>query len=93
MFVDWKNPYCQNDYTTQINLQNQYNPYQFINVILNRTRTKLFHNLYVNTKYPEELKQSWEIKMELEESTSLISYYTTKLQPSWQYDTGPKTDI
>ena len=78
MFVDWKNPYCQNDYTTQINLQNQYNPYQFINVILNRTRTKLFHNLYVNTKYPEELKQSWEIKMELDKLGDQTPDYTKK---------------
>ena len=27
MFVDWKNHYCQNDYTTQSILQIQYNPY------------------------------------------------------------------
>ena len=28
MFLDWKNQYCQNDYTTQSNLQIQYNPCQ-----------------------------------------------------------------
>ena len=28
MFVDWNNQYCQNDYTTQGNLQIQCNPYQ-----------------------------------------------------------------
>ena len=28
MFVDWKNQYCQDDYTTQDNLQIQCNPYQ-----------------------------------------------------------------
>ena len=27
MFLDWKNQYCENDYTTQINLQIQCNPY------------------------------------------------------------------
>ena len=27
MIVDWKNQYCQNDYTTQGNLQIQCNPY------------------------------------------------------------------
>ena len=31
--------------------------------------------------------------MELEGSTCLISDYTTKLQPSRQYDTGKKTEI
>ena len=28
MFLDWKNQYCENDYTTQSNLQIQCNPYQ-----------------------------------------------------------------
>ena len=28
MFLDWKNHYCQNDYTTQGNPQFQCNPYQ-----------------------------------------------------------------
>ena len=37
-------------------------------------------NLYGNTKNPEEPKQSWERKTELEESGSLTSDYTTKLQ-------------
>ena len=40
VFLDWKNPYCQNDYTTQGNLQIQYNPYQITNDIFHRTRTK-----------------------------------------------------
>ena len=28
MFLDWKTQYCENDYTTQSNLQIQCNPYQ-----------------------------------------------------------------
>ena len=28
MFVDWKNQYSENEYTTQCHLQIQYNPYQ-----------------------------------------------------------------
>ena len=43
-----------------------------------------------NLKQP---KQSWERRMELEESTCLISDYTTKLQSSRQYGTGTKTEI
>ena len=27
MFLDWKNQHCENDYTTQSNLQIQCNPY------------------------------------------------------------------
>ena len=45
---------------------------------------KKIHNLYGNTKDPEVQKQSSERKMELEESTLLISDYTRKLQSSVQ---------
>ena len=33
MFLDWKNQYCENDYTTQSNLQIQCNQYQITNGI------------------------------------------------------------
>ena len=39
MLLDWKNQYCENDSTTQSNLQTQCNPYQNTNGIFNRTRT------------------------------------------------------
>ena len=42
MFLDWKNQHCENDYTTQSNLQIQRNPYQTTNGIFHRTRTKNF---------------------------------------------------
>ena len=42
MFLDWKNQSCENDYTTQSNLQIQCNPYQTTNGILHRIRTKTF---------------------------------------------------
>ena len=40
MFSDWKNQYCENDYTTQSNLQIQCNPDQVTNSIFHRIRTK-----------------------------------------------------
>ena len=40
MFLHWKNKYCQNDYTTQGNLQIQCNSYQITNGIFHRTRAK-----------------------------------------------------
>ena len=40
MFLDRKNQYCENDYTTKCNLQIQCNPYQITNGIFHRTRTK-----------------------------------------------------
>ena len=42
MFLDWKKQYCENDYTTQSNLQIQCNPYQMTNDIFHKTRTKYF---------------------------------------------------
>ena len=42
IFLDWKNQYCENDYTTQSSLQSEHNPYQTINGILHRIRTKNF---------------------------------------------------
>ena len=41
MFLDWKNQYCENDCTTQSNLQIQCNPYQITNGIFYRTKTKI----------------------------------------------------
>ena len=49
MFLDWKNQYWENDYTTQNNLQIQCNPYQFTNGIFYGTRTKKSYNLYGDT--------------------------------------------
>ena len=42
MFLDWKNQHCENDYTTQSNLQIQCNPYQTTTGISQRNRTENF---------------------------------------------------
>ena len=42
MFVDWKNQYSENEYTTQSNLQIQHNPYPDTNGIFQKTRTNNF---------------------------------------------------
>ena len=39
MFLDLKNQYSENEYTTQSSLQIQCNPYQATNGIFQRTRT------------------------------------------------------
>ena len=41
MFLDWKNPHCVNDYTTQSNLQIQCNPYQTTNGIFTELEQKI----------------------------------------------------
>ena len=42
MFMDQKNQCSENDYTTQSNLQIQFNPYQATNGISHRARTNNF---------------------------------------------------
>ena len=42
MFKDWKNQYSENEYTTQSNLEIQWNPYQATNGIFHRARTNNF---------------------------------------------------
>ena len=42
MFLDWKSQHCENDYSTQSNLQIQCNPYQTTTGIFHRTSTKNF---------------------------------------------------
>ena len=65
MFLDWKNQHCEDDYTTQSNLQIQYNPYQTTNGIFHRTRTKNFTICMETQKIPnsqsnlEKEKRSW----------------------------------
>ena len=79
MFLYWKNQYCENDYTTQSNLQIHFNPYQITNGIFYRTRTKNL-KICMETQNTLNSQSSLEKKMELEESDSLTSDYTTKLQ-------------
>ena len=79
MFLDWKNQHCENDYTTQNNLQIQRNPYQTTNGSFHRTRTKNF-TICMKHRRPRIAKAILERKTELEESGSLTSDYTTKLQ-------------
>ena len=65
MFLDWKNQYCENDYTTQINLQIQCNPYETTTGIFHRTRIKNFTICMETQKTPnsqsnlEKEKRSW----------------------------------
>ena len=49
MFLDWKNQHCENEYTTQSNVQIQCHPYLTTNGILHRTRTKKF-TIYMETQ-------------------------------------------
>ena len=80
MFLDWKTQHCENDDAPQSNLQIQCNPYQITNGIFHRTRTKNFTICMETQKTPNSQSNLEGRKMELEESGSLTSDYTTKLQ-------------
>ena len=93
MLLDQKNGHCQNGHTIQGNLQIHFSPYLNYQWHFSQNQNKEFLNLCGNTKDPEQLKQSWQRKTEVEESGSLTSDCTTKLQSSEQYDTDMKTNI
>ena len=92
MLLDWRNQYCENDYTTQSNLQIQCNPYQITNGIFHRTRTKNF-TIHTETQRPQITKAVLRKKKGSGGINLLTSNYTAKLQSSRQYGTGTKTEI
>ena len=65
MFLDWKNQHCENESTTQSNLQIQCNPYQTTTGIYQKTRTKHFTICIETQKIPnsqsnlEKEKRNW----------------------------------
>ena len=65
MFLGWKDKYCQNDYISPSNAQNEYDPYLIANGIFHRTRIKKFlicmeTQKTLNSKSnPEKEKWSW----------------------------------
>ena len=90
MFLDWKNQYCEKDYTTQaiyrLNATLIKLPKPF-----SQNQNKKFYSLYGKQKTSQS---NLEIeKMELEESTFLTLDETGRLQSSRQYGTGTKTEI
>ena len=79
MLLDWKNQYCQNDYTTEGNIQIQCNPYQITNGIFHRIRTKYFKFVRKH-KRSQIVKEILRKKIRAEKSGSLNSDYTTKIK-------------
>ena len=92
MFMDRKNQYSENEYTTQSNLQIQCNPYQATRGIFHRARTNNF-TICMEIQKTSTSQSNLERRMELEESTCLTSGSTTKPQSSRQYGTGTTTEI
>jgi len=63
IFLDWKNQYCENNYTTLSNLYIQHNPYQTAKGIFHRTRTNNFTICIETQKTPNSQsnleKEEW----------------------------------
>ena len=78
--LDWKNQHCENDSTTQSNLQVQHNPYETTTGIFHRSRTINFTVCMETQKTPNSKCNFVKKKTELDESGSLTADYTTKLQ-------------
>ena len=93
MFVDWKNQYSENEYTTQSNLQFQCNSYQATSSIFNRTTTNNFTICMETQTTLNSQSNLEEKKLELEESSFLTSDYMTNIQSSRQYGTGTKAEL
>ena len=94
MFSDWKNQCCQNDCTIRGNLWIPRSPYQLTsqqhfseNQSKKKFKAAWKQKIPNGQSNPEKKK-----KQTKEQSSSLTSNYTTKLQSSKQYGTATKTD-
>ena len=82
MFLDWKNQHCENDYTTQSNLQIQCNPYQATNGIFHRTRTKNFTICMETQKTPKSQsnlgKEKWSWRNQASWLQTILQIYSNQ---------------
>ena len=92
VFMDRKNQYSENEYTTQSNLQIQCNPYQATSGIFHKTRTNNF-KICMEIQKPRIAKAILRKKNGTGGINLPTTGSTTKPQSSRQYGTGTKTDI
>ena len=93
MFMDWKNQYSENEYTTQSNLEIKCNPYQTTNGIIHRIRAN-------NFTICMETQKTLNSKSNLEKAgpTESVPLRTTCVpEPEWlrlgsAYNPGPASD-
>ena len=92
MFMDWKNQYSENEYTTQSNLQIQCIPIK-LSMVFFRELEQIISQFVWKYKKPRITKAILRKKNGTEGINLLTSDYTTKLQLSRQHGTGTKTEI
>ena len=80
MLLDWKNQHCENDYTTQNNLQIQCNLYQTTSGIFHRTRTKIFTICMETQKTPNSQsnlgKEKWTWRNQVPRLQTMLQSYS-----------------
>ena len=88
MFLDQKNQYCQNDYTTQGNLLIHCNPYQVTNGTFHRTRTKCL-KICVETQKTPNSQSNFEKQKQSQRNKTIYStdfrlyYKATTIKTVW----------
>ena len=81
IFLVRKNLYCENDYTTQSNIQIHCNPCQIIHSIFHRTRTKVFTICLETQKIPNSQDNLEKVKVK---SLSRVRLFATLWTVAYQ---------